>query len=193
MWEVVVSILLLLLLIGWLIVSCCTKIVPATGFAFMRHAITQRRRILTQGLNWVSPFEGTIVLCVPAGSNPSSRFSTFYGNRFRYDPGPYQALTRDHVNVFVDLSISYELDLEEACDFPVADFSGSLDKVVRSKTQQIISQILRQDINANDIINQLANVKWGRVGTFMSNVSVIVQDIRFDDHMQAILRAQRSG
>lgn len=165
--------------------------VPANRFVFLRNSLTQRKRKISQGLNWTLPWESVISVTLPSGEQTHAHVNTFQGSRFRYDPPPYQVLTQDQVKVTVDLSVTYDMNIEGAIDFPT-NFAALLDDTLRSKTQQLVSQLKREDVNINRLIQQFAVVQWEKAAS-CTIVDVVVQNIEFDKHMEAILRARSAG
>jgi len=191
MLAVLLVVAVLTVCIPLLAFFCFIDIVPVKRFKFIRNCFSGRYHKLEEGVHWVFPWMETVVLNLPVNGRMCN-FSVFQSNRFRYDPPPYRALTSDQVDVFVDLSLTYDIDLPAAIDYPV-DFRDNLDDAARTATQQLVSQIARKDISASALNDKFRAKKWTLIAGCMVIDNVTVQNVRFDDQMQAILRAQSAG
>ncbi len=177
-----------------MIAACLVQIVPAKYVRVTRNAVTLKKRILNQGMQFITPLESTLELQLPIGARvvPVSDFPSDASSNYRYDPAPYEVLTQDQVATWVDLWIQYSVsDVDKATDYPV-NFRMLLDDAVRARTQELASEIARPKLNAVDLGRRLAACKWPEQnGLTIRHVGV--QGIQFDERMQAILRAQSAG
>jgi regulator of protease activity HflC (stomatin/prohibitin superfamily) len=190
---IVVWMSLMLVVAGSFLVCCALRMVRAQRVMHVRNECTQRRRPLTEGLNFSPPWESPIVLRLPQGSVIANYSEIHPRTVMRYDPPPYEVQSKDQVGVSVDLFVEYTIsDMDAVLDTPDADYRMILDDAARMKTMQLTSEFAAADLSALALGERFSAVRWTPAfGLLITRVGV--QAIAFDEQMRDLLRAKAAG
>lgn len=181
---------LCLLFCAW----CCLVLVPVNHVAFLRSYLTQARRMLHPGVNFVWPFESVIKVKLPRGKEERVTCEFALGSTYRFDPPSYRVQTQDQIEVDVDLFAEYEIvDAERMVDYASHyDYRQILMDQTREKCNDMVSRVASVQLTASNLTEQLRAVEWP--AQFGLKIKVVgIQVLRFDKNMQELIRLRALG
>lgn len=186
------------LTLGWLCLTwawLCSTPVSANHVSYVRAYLTQARRVIPAGFNFVLwPLEGLISVKLPRGKDVRNMAEFAVGTVYRFDPPAYCVQTQDQIEVEVDLFAEYTIvDPEQMVDYaPVHDYCQILTDQTREKCNDLVSKLTSSQVNAAVLNEQLRQVEWlSQFGLKIKSVGI--QVLRFDAKMQEIIRFRATG
>jgi len=163
------------------------KVIPVKQFAYCMNSWTLEKRKMNPGWHVLFPWEKMIEFTLPSGGNKQNRFVMFTYNRLRYDPPEYSTTTSDQVNVTVDLSVDYEIDLDAVAHNPNADYSPLIEDTLKAALHGVTRKLTLKEINSDAITSGLNNTTWPVLYECIKIKQVIVQSLSFDEDTQRML------
>jgi regulator of protease activity HflC (stomatin/prohibitin superfamily) len=169
-------------------------LVPVNHVAFLRSYLTQARRMLHPGVNFVWPFESVIKVKLPRGKEERVTCEFALGSTYRFDPPSYRVQTQDQIEVDVDLFAEYEIvDAERMVDYASHyDYRQILTDQTLEKCNELVSRLAAAQVNAATLNQLLRDVEWpAQFGLKIKSVGI--QVLRFDPRMQELIRMKALG
>jgi regulator of protease activity HflC (stomatin/prohibitin superfamily) len=169
--------------------------VSANHVSYVRAHLTQTRRKLAAGLNFVLwPFESLINVRLPRGKDVRSMTQFAVGAVYRFDPPSYTVQTLDQIEVEIDLFAEYQIvDAEQMVDYAaVHDYNQILTDQTREKCNELVSLLTSAQVNAAVLNEKLRQVDWpAQFGLKIKSAGI--QVLRFDERMQELIRLKAIG
>jgi hypothetical protein len=168
-------------------------VVPSKRLRLLSNDLMGTKRVISGGFQLIPPWESTVEVQLPSGHGLSYFKDFLPGAHYRYDPPPYELLSKDQVTVFVDLWIDYEVhDLLALADFPKANYLAMLDDEVRAQAGAIVADYTRAELRGDTLKTRFEEHTWKKHGG-VQIAHVGMQNFKFDAATQTLLRGMSMG
>jgi hypothetical protein len=176
-----------------LALCCFVHVVPSKRQRILLNNMMGTKRIISGGFQLIPPWESTVQAQLPY-KNGISYFQDFApGAVFRYDPPPYEVLSKDQVTVFIDLWIEYTIhDLAALAEAPEGNYHAMLDDEVRAEASAVAADYTRTELRGDTLKKRFAEHTWTKHPA-LQITHVGMQNFKFDAATQTLLRGISMG